>query len=165
MYAATAALHAGLAPRFADVDPETLCVSAEAIAAAFTPRTKAVVVTHLYGRLADVEAIAALCRDRGIAVVEDCAQAAGARRAGRTAGSFGDAAAFSFYPTKNLGAAGDAGAVVTDRADVAELARSLAQYGWDEKYRVSRPNGRNSRLDELQAAILRLRLPRLDEWN
>ncbi len=165
MYAATASLHAGLDCRFADVDPETLCLSAETIARVLTPRTRAVVVTHLYGRLADIQSIVELCRGRDVMVVEDCAHAAGARRGKRFAGSFGDAAAFSFYPTKNLGAAGDAGAVLTRRDDFAELVRSLGQYGWDERYRVSKPNGRNSRLDELQAAILRMRLPKLKEWN
>ncbi|MFL5925914.1 MAG: DegT/DnrJ/EryC1/StrS family aminotransferase [Gaiellaceae bacterium] len=165
MYAATAARRIGLRPRFADVDPVTLCLSRPTVGAALTPATRVVVVTHLYGRVAAVEEIVELCRAREIAVVEDCAQAAGARLDAGAAGSFGDAAAFSFYPTKNLGAAGDGGAVVTSRDDVAQAVRSVAQYGWAEKYRVVRPNGRNSRLDELQAAILRLRLPHLDDWN
>jgi len=165
MYSTSAALHAGLRPRYADVGSETLCLTRETVAAALSPDTQAVVVTHLYGSLADVEAIAALCRDRGIALIEDCAQAAGAQRDGRRAGSFGDAAAFSFYPTKNLGALGDAGAAVTNREDVAARVRRLGQYGWGEKYRVVERGGSNSRIDELQAAVLRVRLPRLAEWN
>ena len=125
----------------------------------------AVVVTHLYGRLADVEAMIGLCKPRGIAVIEDCAQAHGANRNGRKAGSFGAAGCFSFYPTKNLGALGDGGAVTTSDARFAVRLRELRQYGWDTKYRVSRTGGRNSRLDELQAALLRAKLPYLDRWN
>ena len=106
-----------------------------------------------------------VCADRGIALIEDCAQAAGARRNGRRAGAFGDAAAFSFYPTKNLGALGDGGAVATSSDEIAERVRRLRQYGWGRKYEVTLEGGRNSRLDELQAAILRARLPRLDEAN
>lgn len=164
-YTTAAARKAGLRVRYADVDPVTLTLSRSTAEEALAPDARAVVVTHLYGLLADVEGIGALCRDRGVALVEDCAQCAGARRDGRRAGSFGDAAAFSFYPTKNLAALGDGGAVATGRDDVAERVRRLRQYGWDEKYRVSLPNGRNSRLDELQAAVLRFRLRRLDELN
>jgi len=164
-YATAAAHAAGLRVRYADVDPETLVLSAESVEESLTSETRAVVVTHLYGLMAEVESIVELCRARGIAVVEDCAQAAGARRGGRMAGTFGDAAAFSFYPTKNLGALGDGGAIVTDDAGVAERAKRLRQYGWETKYRVAHPGGRNSRLDELQAAILRTRLPHLDAWN
>jgi dTDP-4-amino-4,6-dideoxygalactose transaminase len=150
---------------FADVDPSTLNLSASTVEAALATDTRAVVVTHLYGLLADVEGIVALCQDRGIAVVEDCAQAAGARYGERRAGAFGTAAAFSFYPTKNLAALGDGGAVTTNSDVVAERVRRLRQYGWDTKYHVSTDGGRNSRLDELQAAVLRIRLGRLDEWN
>jgi aminotransferase EvaB len=164
-YTTGAARRAGLRVLFADVDPETLSLSASTVEEALVPDVRAVVVTHLYGLLADLEEIVALCGDRGVAVVEDCAQAAGARRNGRRAGAFGDAAAFSFYPTKNLAALGDGGAVTTDSDDVADSVRRLRQYGWDQKYRVSVPGGRNSRLDELQAAVLRIRLGRLDEWN
>ena len=164
-YTTGTARRRGFRVRFADVDPETLGLSRSTVEEALSPDVRAVVVTHLYGLLADVERIAALCRDRGIALVEDCAQAAGARRNGRRAGSFGDAATFSFYPTKNLAALGDGGAVTTDRPDVAERVRLLRQYGWDRKYRVSLRGGQNSRLDELQAAVLRTRLGRLDELN
>lgn len=164
-YGTAAALRMGLVPRYADVDPITLNVSAATIEAALTPATRAVIATHLYGLLCEVEAIVELCRFRGIAVVEDCAQAAGAQRGGARAGSFGDAAAFSFYPTKNLAALGDGGAVTTNDDRVADRVRQLRQYGWGEKYRVSLAGGWNSRLDELQAAVLELGLAHLDEGN
>ena len=124
-----------------------------------------VVVTHLYGRMADVAGIRDGCARRGMRVVEDCAQAIGAIGPSGRAGSVGDAAAFSFYPTKNLGALGDGGAVATSRREVAEQVRRLRQYGWGSKYTVAVDGGRNSRLDELQAAVLRVRLPRVDGWN
>jgi dTDP-4-amino-4,6-dideoxygalactose transaminase len=164
-YTTAAARALGLDVRFADVDADTLCLSRATVEEGLGPRTRAVVATHLYGRLADVAGIAELCRERGIALVEDCAQAAGARSGGRRAGTFGDAAAFSFYPTKNLAALGDGGAVVTRSDDVAERVRRLRQYGWERKYEVASRGGRNSRLDELHAAVLRVRLPLLDEWN
>lgn len=164
-YSTAAAHRAGMRVRYADVDPDTLTLSAATVEEALTRDTRAVIVTHLYGLLAEIEAIVELCRAREVAVVEDCAQAAGAKRNGRGAGSFGDAGAFSFYPTKNLPALGDGGAIVTNDAGVAERARKLRQYGWEEKYRVTVPGGGNSRLDELQAAILRTRLPYLDAWN
>ena len=164
-YASAAARRAGLELRYADVDPHTLGLSAATVEAALTPATRAVVVTHLYGLMCDVEAIVERCRDRGIAVLEDCAQAAGAQRGGRRAGTFGDVAAFSFYPTKNLACLGDGGAVATTRDDVAELVRQLRQYGWGDKYRVEVAGGWNSRLDEIQASVLRLGLETLDAAN
>jgi dTDP-4-amino-4,6-dideoxygalactose transaminase len=164
-YTTTAARRAGLGVRFADVDPTSLGLSRSSVERALSPDARAVVVTHLYGLLADVEGIVALCRDRGIRVVEDCAQATGARRNGRRAGAFGDAAAFSFYPTKNLAALGDGGAVTTNDDDVAVRVRLLRQYGWDSKYHVAAAGAWNSRLDELQAAVLRIRLHRLDDSN
>jgi dTDP-4-amino-4,6-dideoxygalactose transaminase len=109
--------------------------------------------------------IVTLCQDRGIALIEDCAQAVGARSGTARAGSFGDAAAFSFYPTKNLGALGDAGAVTTSRDDIASNVRTVSQYGWTAKYTIAVNGGRNSRLDELQAAVLRVRLPLVLDWN
>jgi dTDP-4-amino-4,6-dideoxygalactose transaminase len=132
---------------------------------ALAPGTRAVVVTHLYGLVGDIEGVVQLCRERGVALVEDCAQAAGARVGARRAGTFGDASAFSFYPTKNLAALGDGGAVATNSDEVAARVRRLRQYGWDPKYRVTLDGGRNSRLDELQAAMLRLRLGQLEEGN
>lgn len=154
----------GAIPRLVDIDPATFTLNPDLLTAAITPRTKAVVPVHLYGGPADMDAILPIARGRGLAVVEDCAQAHGARYCGRMAGSFGDAAAFSFYPTKNLGASGDGGAVVTNRTDVADRLRLLRQYGWRERY-ISEVPGYNSRLDELQAAILRVRLRHLDEEN
>jgi dTDP-4-amino-4,6-dideoxygalactose transaminase len=164
-YTSVAARKAGLRPRYADVDPQTLCLSPSTVEAALTAEIRTVVVTHLYGRISDIDSIVRLCHDRGIAVIEDCAQAVGATWRGRRAGSFGDAAAFSFYPTKNLAAVGDGGAVATQSADVAERVRRLRQYGWARKYAIALPGGRNSRLDEVQAAILRIRLRYLDGHN
>jgi dTDP-4-amino-4,6-dideoxygalactose transaminase len=115
--------------------------------------------------MADVVAIREVCRAAGVALVEDCAQAAGAVSEDGPAGSLGDAAAFSFFPTKNLGALGDGGAVVTSDGDCAGLVRRLRQYGWSSKYTVTEARGRNTRLDELQAAVLRVKLPHLAGWN
>jgi dTDP-3-amino-2,3,6-trideoxy-4-keto-D-glucose/dTDP-3-amino-3,4,6-trideoxy-alpha-D-glucose/dTDP-2,6-dideoxy-D-kanosamine transaminase len=164
-YASAAARAAGLTPRYADVDEASLCLSATTVAPMLDENVRAVVVTHLYGRLAPVEGLSILCRDRGVPLIEDCAQAVGAARNGRRAGSFGTMGTFSFYPTKNLGALGDAGCVVTDDASMARRLRSLRQYGWSEKYVVSERGGRNSRLDEIQASVLRLRLPHVEQWN
>lgn len=164
-YSSAAACALGMEIRYADVDQATLTLSAATLEPVVSETTKAVVVTHLYGFFVDVEPIMELCRGRGVAVVEDCAQAVGAQRAGRFAGSVGDVAALSFYPTKNLAALGDGGAVATNDEDVAGRVRSLRQYGWEAKYDVAIPGGRNSRLDELQAAILRTRLPLLAAAN
>ncbi|MCX7521039.1 DegT/DnrJ/EryC1/StrS family aminotransferase [Microbacterium sp. STN6] len=155
-------------PVFADVAADTLLMTAETFERALVslPKTPAaVVVTHLYGMLANVAEIAALARQHGIAVVEDCAQALGSRRGGRLAGSFGDVATTSFYPTKNLGALGDGGAVLTSRPEVADRVRQLRQYGWSGKYTIERAHGKNSRMDELQAAIVRVKMSHLDRWN
>jgi dTDP-4-amino-4,6-dideoxygalactose transaminase len=165
MYTSTAALKAGLVPRFADVDPGTLLLTAATVEPVLTPRTRAVVVTHLYGRLAEMGPLRELCRTAGVALIEDCAQAAGAVSDDGPAGSLADVASFSFFPTKNLGALGDGGAVVTDDPDRAALLRRLRQYGWSAKYTVTEERGRNSRLDELQAAVLRVKLPHLAGWN
>jgi dTDP-3-amino-3,4,6-trideoxy-alpha-D-glucose transaminase len=129
-----------------------------------TPHTKAVLVVHLYGHPAPMGAIAARARERGLKVLEDCAQAHGASIDGRLVGTFGDAAAFSFYPTKNLGALGDAGAILTADPGVAEQARLLRVYGWRQRY-VSEVHSTVSRLDEIQAAVLSVKLAHLDEWN
>ena len=164
-YTSVAVARIGGVVVYADVGADGLVTTPETVAAAVGPSTRAVVVTHLYGNVADVEAIVAFCRPLGIAVVEDAAQALGARSGGRRVGTLGDGAAMSFYPTKNLGAAGDGGAVVTNDDAIAETARSLRQYGWGQKYRVERGQGMNSRLDEIQAAILRVGLRHLDEMT
>ena len=154
----------GALPQLVDVEPDTLTMDPQRLRAAVTDRTKAIVPVHLYGGPAQMDDILTIAGDHGLAVVEDCAQAHGARYGDRMVGTMGDAAAFSFYPTKNLGAMGDGGAVATSRADVTERLRLLRQYGWRERY-VSDIPGYNSRLDELQAAILRVRLRHLDEEN
>jgi aminotransferase EvaB len=165
-YASTAIRAIGADPLYVDVDAETYLVSIEALSRALARDTvAAVIVTHLYGRLAEIERIAAICAPLGIPVVEDVAQAHGATRNGKAAGSFGAAGCFSFYPTKNLGALGDGGAVTTNDAAIAERVKQLRQYGWDKKYHVSLTGGRNSRLDELQAALLLAKLPYLDPSN
>ncbi len=155
---------AGARPVLVDVDPSTYTLDPDRLEEALSARTKALVPVHLYGQCADMDPILRLAEQAGVPVVEDCAQAHGAAYAGRRAGSLGRAGAFSFYPTKNLGAAGDGGAVTTDDPNVAERARLLRNYGERERFRhVLR--GRNSRLDPLQAAILRAKLPHLDRWN
>ena len=155
----------GARPVLLDIDPATHNLQPAALAAARTERTRAVVLVHLYGAPADVGAVAEFCRAHGLRLIEDCAQAHGARVHGRRVGSFGDAAAFSFYPTKNLGALGDGGAVVTHDPALAETLRSLRQYGWRRQRYVSEEAGWNGRLDELQAAVLRVKLPALDADN
>jgi dTDP-4-amino-4,6-dideoxygalactose transaminase len=167
-YTTIAARLLGAVPAYCDIDPLTMQASAETVRAtldALDVAPAAIVVTHLYGAMAPVEDIVALADERGIPVVEDCAQALGARRDGRAAGSFGLAATTSFYPTKNLGALGDGGAVLTSDPGIAERVRRTRQYGWAAKYRIEQDRGRNSRLDELQAAILRAKLPGLDAAN
>ena len=167
-YSAAAARALGATPVFCDVDPYNLQmsrVSFESALAECATNPRAVVITHLYGSAADAPGIAAIAGNYGIAVVEDCAQSLGASIAGKKVGTFGDVATTSFYPTKNLGALGDGGAVFTANPDTADTLRKLRQYGWDSKYHTSIPGGINSRLDEMQAAILRVKLPFLNEWN
>ena len=161
MYSTLAILSLGAIPVFVDSNSEhTLSLEHfRMVSAAGT--LKAVVVTHLYGRLADIEPIVALARTLDIAVLEDCAQAHFAKRGQRMAGTFGDVGTFSFYPTKNLGALGDAGALLCANSCLDQRARALRQYGWKTKYSVETAGGRNSRLDEMQAAFLRVRLPGL----
>jgi dTDP-3-amino-2,3,6-trideoxy-4-keto-D-glucose/dTDP-3-amino-3,4,6-trideoxy-alpha-D-glucose/dTDP-2,6-dideoxy-D-kanosamine transaminase len=165
-YTTTALMALAAEPVFVDVDRDTKLMDlAHLRQVAEEGVIDAVVVTHLFGLLHDMEAVLDITAPLGIPVFEDCAQAHGARRGGRRAGGFGAAAGFSFYPTKNLGALGDGGAVVTGSAEVAERVRHLRQYGWEAKYHASVRGGRNSRLDEIQAAILRAKLPFLDGWN
>lgn len=164
-YTTTAARRAGFTVRYADVDGGSLCLDPQCLGAVVDETVGVVVVTHLFGRAADVAAIRAVCEPLGIVVLEDCAQALGARTPEGRVGSLGDIAAFSFYPTKNLGALGDGGAVTTGSASLADKVRTLRQYGWRGKYTIADDGGRNSRLDEVQAAVLRHRLGALDIGN
>ena len=175
-YGSIAAHQIGAKPQYLDVDLHTQLLRASTVADALAQAAQAgtlpqaLILTHLYGRLVPESAdIAALCRDQGVTLIEDCAQAHGARqRVGQVlaqAGSFGDLACFSFYPTKNLGALGDGGAVLCRDAELAQRLRQLRQYGWAGKYEVALAGGENSRLDELQAALLSVQLPLLDAFN
>ncbi len=167
-YATTAARLLGAFPVYCDIDPQTHLMSVatlEAALALLPEAPKAIVVTHLYGALAPVEAIVVLAHKQGIAVVEDCAQSLGARNAAGAGGSFADVATTSFYPTKNLGALGDGGAIFTKSDDLATSVKRMRQYGWESKYNIRHAHGRNTRLDEMQAAILRAKLPFLDAGN
>lgn len=154
----------GATPVLVDADPRTMTIDPELIAGAVTERTAAIVPVHMYGRCADMDAVLAVAAEHGLKAVEDCAQAHGATWGGRKAGTMGDAAAFSFYPTKNIGALGDAGAVVTNDARVAAEAAALRSYGEVERYESTR-HGTNSRLDTLQAALLSVKLRHADEWR
>ncbi len=147
-----------------DVRPDTMLMDVAQIERALTPRTKAIIPVHLFGQSCDLDPILAIARAHNIFVLEDCAQAHGATYRGKRVGSIGDIAAFSFYPTKNLGAYGDGGAIATNNPELAQRIDLLRQYGWRERY-TSDIKGMNSRLDELQAAILRVKLRHLDAWN
>jgi dTDP-3-amino-3,4,6-trideoxy-alpha-D-glucose transaminase len=162
---AQAILQTGAAPRFVEVDAATRCIDPAAVADAITPRTTAVVPVHLFGYPCQMPTLMGLAERYGLSVVEDCAQSVGATHRGRKLGSFGHAAAYSFYPTKNLGCVGDGGAIVTADANVAGKVRSLRNYGYGIADRLGRQIGFNSRLDELQAAILRVLLPHLEASN
>jgi dTDP-4-amino-4,6-dideoxygalactose transaminase len=164
---AAAVVRAGARPRFADVSDETLLMTPTTMAAAVTPKTRAVIVVHLYGQVADMDSLAVAAAEHGLVMIEDAAQAHGATWAGRRAGSFGTAACFSFYPGKNLGAFGDAGAVVTSDPDLADQVRALANHGrmsgsahYEHVY-----VGRNSRMDALQAIALSGKLARITAWT
>jgi dTDP-4-amino-4,6-dideoxygalactose transaminase len=163
---AEAVVAAGATPRFADVSPDTLLLTAPDLEAAITPRARAVVVVHLYGQLPDMDALGEAAARAGLALIEDAAQAHGATWRGRRAGSFGSAGCFSFYPGKNLGAFGDAGAVVTADPALADRLRVLRDHGraTGSHYRHELV-GSNSRLDALQAVVLSAKLPRLQAWN
>ena len=163
-YSALAIMMTGARPVFADIDAERLTVAPAAIEAAIGPRSRAILPVHLYGQPADMPAIAAIAARHNLLVVEDCCQAHLATSDGRPVGTIGVAGAFSFYPTKNLGALGDGGAVVTNEAALAEKIRRLRNGGQTDRYQHREP-GVNSRLDEMQAAILRARLPRLRAWT
>lgn len=156
--------YAGAVPVPVEPDSRTYNLDASRVEAAITARTKAIMPVHLYGQPADMDPIMAIARNRGLKVIEDNAQAQGARYKARRTGALGDAAGNSFYPGKNLGAFGDAGAVTTDDAELADRVRTLRNYGSKKKY-YNDCRGFNSRLDELQAALLRVKLKKLDEWN
>lgn len=155
---------AGATPVFADIDPASFTLDPAELERRVTPRTRAIVPVHLYGQSADLSPILDFARERGLRVIDDAAQAHGAECQGRRLGALTDATAWSFYPSKNLGAYGDAGAVTTDDPDVARRVRMLRNYGEEERYHHT-IRGFNSRLDEMQAAILRAKLPHLDAWN
>ena len=154
----------GANPVLVDVDLDTYNINVSKIREKITNRTKAIIVVHLYGRLADVESAKKIAREHGIYLIEDAAQAHGAERNGKRAGSWGDAAAFSFYPGKNLGALGDAGAVTTNSQEIAERVRMIGNYGSRKKY-IHELMECNSRMDELQAAFLCVKLPHLERYN
>jgi dTDP-4-amino-4,6-dideoxygalactose transaminase len=161
---ALAITHTGATPVFVDIDPATGLLDVDALEAAVTPRTSAIVPVHLYGQPVDMDEVMRVAGRHSLLVVEDACQAHGARYRGRRAGAIGDAAAFSFYPSKNLGAAGDGGIVVTSDAALSDTVRRLRNYGQVEKNVIDTP-GFNRRLDTLQAALLRVKLGRLDAWN
>lgn len=156
----------GLKAVYGDVEEESHCLSKEGVLKLIGADVSAIIITHLYGRVApDSSKIAAICKGAGIWLIEDCAQAHGSKILGLQAGTFGDLATFSFYPTKNLGAIGDAGCVVSNDDELAFRVRRLRTYGWSEKYDVSLIGGRNSRIDALQAAVLSALLPHLENEN
>jgi dTDP-4-amino-4,6-dideoxygalactose transaminase len=154
----------GATPVFVDIDPVTYTLDPAKVDAAISSRTKAIVPVHLYGHPADLDALLRIAQARRLAVIEDCAQAIGADLGGRRVGSFGLAGCLSFYPSKNLGAYGDGGMVVTSDAQLAERLRILRMHGSRDRIRHD-VISRNSRLDELQAAVLRVKLPHLEDWN
>ncbi|CAN7158117.1 DegT/DnrJ/EryC1/StrS family aminotransferase [Mesorhizobium sp. LjNodule214] len=167
-YASCACWHNDLIPHYVDIEPASQLAGVQSVLDAASADTAAIVITHLYGGVVDVRAIRAGLAEAGLAhipIVEDCAQAHGARIGSDMAGSLGDISTFSFYPTKNLGAMGDGGAVLASNPAAAEHVRRLQQYGWSSKYHVGVPYGRNSRMDEVQAAILDVLLPALGERN
>lgn len=159
-----AVAYTGARPVFADIEPDTFNLSPQDLKRRITKRTRAIIPVHLYGQSADMDPIMEIAQQYGLMVVEDCAQAVGAQYRGRGMGSFGNTGCFSFYPTKNLGGAGDGGMIVLNNADIYQKLRSLRQYGSKVRY-YHQERGFNSRLDELQAAILRVKLSRLEAWN
>lgn len=166
MYTTTAVRAIGGVPMFMDVALDSGNTTLNEVERAIHAGAKVVVVTHLYGQaIPEIRAMADYCFSQGIPLIEDCAQAHGASIENQRVGSFGTIAAFSFYPTKNLGALGDGGAVVTSDTELASMVAKLRQYGWEAKYQVAIPGGRNSRLDEMQAAFLNVFLPHLEEEN
>lgn len=155
---------AGATPVLVDIDPDFYTIDPEKIESSITSNTKAIIPVHIYGQPADMDPVMEIARKYSLKVIEDCAQAHGAKYKGQCVGSIGDMGCFSFYPTKNLGAIGDGGMVVTNNSNLNEKVRLLREYGWKERY-VSSSKGWNSRLDEMQASILRVKLKHLDKSN
>ncbi|WP_287963219.1 DegT/DnrJ/EryC1/StrS family aminotransferase [Alcanivorax sp.] len=167
-YTTTACALIGAVPVYVDVNPDNLLMDMTQAVQAVSEETRAIVITHLYGQTVDVMKLRRMLDEAGayhVRILEDCAQAHGATVDGRTVGALGDISTFSFYPTKNLGALGDAGALVTSDDELADRCRRLRQYGWLSKYHSVEPLGRNSRMDEIQAAVLRVKLRRLPVLN
>jgi dTDP-4-amino-4,6-dideoxygalactose transaminase len=165
-YTTGAAFRLGATPVFIDVDTETAQMSAISLRnTLIVEKISVVVLTHLYGLVGDVVEIANVCKEFNVPLIEDCAQSFGAKIGDQPAGTFGDISTFSFYPTKNLGAFGDAGAVLTQRRELAQRVQSIAQYGWGDRYSVDLENGVNSRIDEIQAAALLRQLPFIESQN
>lgn len=162
---ATAICSVGAVPVFCDVDPYTWLIDSEKIPGCITRRTKAIIPVHLYGGVCEMEALQNVARSYGVALIEDVAQATGSGYKGRRCGTVGNFGAYSFYPSKNLGANGDGGALFVQSAEVGERLRWLRNYGQSSRYRADLTNGENSRLDELQAAVLSVKLNHLDRWN
>ena len=166
MYSSNAIFAVGATPIYIDIDPSNMLLDFERLSDYESLSIDALIITHLFGLAhPKINEIAIWCKSHSIVLIEDCAQAHGASIAGKKVGTFGDLSCFSFYPTKNLGALGDAGAVLTSSTDLMESLTSLRQYGWKTKYDVALRDGMNSRLDELQAAILNYFLPSLEQWN
>jgi dTDP-4-amino-4,6-dideoxygalactose transaminase len=171
-YTTVAARAIGAEPIFVDVSADSLQMTLSTLQDAYGKSIsieegpKALVVTHLFGQISsDIELIVEFARGKGLVLIEDCAQAIGARHGSKLAGTFGALSTFSFFPTKNLGALGDGGAVAGNNPELLSKVKQLRQYGWKSKYSIELPFGRNSRLDEIQATILRVKLPRVPEWN
>lgn len=154
----------GAKPVFVDIEEDTMLMDVSQVESKITERTRAIVPVHLYGHPVDIDPLIEISEKYGVPIVEDCAQAHGAEYKGKKVGSIGDLGAFSFYPTKNIGAYGDAGIVVTNNKDLYEKLIMLREYGWRKRFNAEM-QGVNSRLDEIQAAILRVKLKYLDEWN
>ena len=164
-YSSTALNSIGAKPVYVDIDHENMLISIPSLLSALKNDISCIIVTHLYGHAVKIDEIIQISNKYNIPIVEDCAQAHGALFKGKRVGSFGKLGCFSFYPTKNLGALGDGGAIVTNDSDLAERIAKLRQYGWGKKYYSRINGGRNSRMDELQASFLRAKLPFLDSWN
>lgn len=158
----------GAIPVYVDINESNLLINYDSLLRCINKNVKAIVITHLYGGIVNIDEVREVLKSNGyenISIIEDCAQAHGGMIDSRRVGSFGDIAAFSFYPTKNLGAMGDAGAITTSDENIFKKIKKLHQYGWDNKYRVEIPFGKNSRMDEIQASILSILLPHLDDYN